>query len=88
MEKDKLMAEPESNRDWELITALEIAIDELRPHGKWIYNGFTYRCSECGKPPKTLGACGSTIFVNESFKYCPECGAKMDGQEADNEQAK
>ena len=29
IEKDKLMAEPESNRDWELITALEIAIEAL-----------------------------------------------------------
>ena len=30
IEKDKLMAEPESDRDWELITALEIAIDTLK----------------------------------------------------------
>lgn len=29
IEKDKLMAEPDSNRDWELITALEIAIEAL-----------------------------------------------------------
>ena len=29
MEKDKLMSEPESERDWELITALDIAIDTL-----------------------------------------------------------
>lgn len=29
MEKDKLMSEPESNRDWELITALDIAIEAL-----------------------------------------------------------
>ena len=36
MEKDKLMSEPESGRDWELITALDLAIkafegwDELK----------------------------------------------------------
>lgn len=30
MEKDKLMSEPESNRDWELITALDIAIEALK----------------------------------------------------------
>lgn len=29
IEKDKLMSEPESNRDWELITALDIAIKAL-----------------------------------------------------------
>lgn len=27
IEKDKLMSEPEDNRDWELITALDIAIE-------------------------------------------------------------
>lgn len=30
IEKDKLMSEPESNRDWELITALDIAIETLK----------------------------------------------------------
>lgn len=30
MEKDKLMLEPEANRDWELITALDIAIEALK----------------------------------------------------------
>lgn len=50
---------------------------EERQQGKWIYNGFMYRCSECGKSPKTLGCCGSTIFMTENFKYCPNCGARM-----------
>lgn len=30
IEKDKLMSEPESNRDWELITALDIVINALK----------------------------------------------------------
>lgn len=30
MEKDKLMLEPEATRDWELITALDIAIEALK----------------------------------------------------------
>lgn len=29
MEKDKLMSEPESDRDWELITALDLAIKDI-----------------------------------------------------------
>lgn len=29
MEKDKLMLEPETDRDWEMITALDIAIEAL-----------------------------------------------------------
>lgn len=38
MEEDKLMSEPESDRDWELITALEMAIKALeeRLTGEWI----------------------------------------------------
>ena len=40
MEIDKLMQEPESARDWELITALEIAIEALdtdtHSQGGWI----------------------------------------------------
>lgn len=40
MEIDKLMQEPESTRDWELITALEIAIEALatdtQSQGEWI----------------------------------------------------
>jgi len=34
MEKDKLMSKPESDRDWELITALDLAIDALK-QGEW-----------------------------------------------------
>lgn len=52
---------------------------EERPHGKWItqsdVDGFTYwKCSECNK---------ESDFI--PFNYCPDCGAKMDGKEADNE---
>lgn len=54
-------------------------------HGKWVENGLEekegevmyircFRCSECnGK-------------VNEKFKFCPHCGAKMDAKkEKENE---
>lgn len=33
MEKDKLMSEPEYDRDWELITALDLAIEALNRNG-------------------------------------------------------
>ncbi len=40
-------------------------------HGRWIYmNGF-WKCSECNKDTLNL------------FKWCPYCGAKMDGEEDD-----
>ena len=49
-------------------------------HGEWIDTGdeildTTYsgwKCSECGY-----------IFCGNKFKFCPECGAKMDGGKAE-----
>lgn len=55
-EKDKLMLEPEANRDWELITALEIAIEavnEIDNYGNCVLTMFgdcSYEetgCSDC-----------------------------------------
>lgn len=47
--------------------------------GRWIYdkNIENWRCSECGETPKTRGYCGSANFMEEHFKYCNHCGAKM-----------
>lgn len=42
-------------------------------HGKWkqIYEKYPqYVCTACNH-----------LFNNKSFKYCPHCGAKMDGDE-------
>ena len=48
-------------------------------HGHWImgkytdddlrYNDYSYRCNRCGK------------IVDFEENYCPNCGAKMDGEE-------
>lgn len=41
-------------------------------HGEWkqAYNSFPkYVCTNCNH-----------LFNNKSFKYCPNCGAKMDGE--------
>lgn len=54
-------------------------------HGRWIYEEETlftlsgYRCSVCRRP-RWLSP-----DVPEAFKYCPNCGAKMDG--GDNNEA-
>jgi hypothetical protein len=45
MEKDKLMSEPESDRDWELITALNTAIEALEKD----------KCSSCKHYDKDYG---------------------------------
>ena len=53
----------------------EEALKYLRPHGEWVFdkeNSFTidmFRCSRCGG------------FGATHFKFCPKCGAKMDGGE-------
>lgn len=52
-------------------------------HGRWIYEEETlftlsgYRCSVCRRP-RWLSP-----DVPEAFKYCTNCGAKMDGGDND-----
>lgn len=49
-------------------------------HGKWIdedyysehTNVHVYRCSECGWH--------MIAYPDELFRYCPSCGARMDGE--------
>ena len=44
-------------------------IDPVK-HGKWVSDGFTWRCSECGK----------TYWgrLAQPWNYCPNCGAKVE----------
>lgn len=45
-------------------------------HGRWVNQGFNpVCCSVCGVTPNALR--GTT--VQPDFKFCPYCGAKMDG---------
>lgn len=71
MEKNELMSKPEPERDWELITALDIAIDTLRPQGEWIskelYGCTCLQCNQCGKAD----------FDIKYDNFCPNCGADM-----------
>lgn len=48
--------------------------------GRWIYDNFNWRCSECNEAPKTLGYVGTADFMSEHFKYCNHCGAKMESE--------
>lgn len=52
-------------------------------HGRWIYDGMVWHCSECGRNP-TYGM-GYTQGRNELYKYCPFCNARMDGKEKSDE---
>lgn len=49
-------------------------IDPVR-HGRWVYDGQSievmYKCSECGY----------VEFGHDHSTYCPNCGARMDGDD-------
>lgn len=53
------------------------SIDAVK-HGQWMFHGYrdlgtAYRCSECGFIHFAI--CGEN-----TFNYCPSCGARMDGE--------
>ena len=74
--------------DTVLLFAIKRTLDETPTvdavevvHGRWIggYSGTEYtipKCSRCGYGNGAVGA----------SNYCPNCGAKMDGERKDNEQ--
>ena len=63
MEKDKLMSEPESDRDWELITALDIAIEALEEANNTTFKEVVaYECGQ--KSVESL----QTDLANEVWK--------------------
>ena len=47
-------------------------------HGRWALNKKygDYECSECGQ-----GDVKAMDFTNLKMRYCPHCGARMDGAE-------
>ena len=61
-------------KEWD--EALAKAIIESLPtidpvkRGEWVSDGFTWRCSECGK----------TYWgrLAQPWNYCPNCGAKVE----------
>lgn len=67
------------------------AVDAVEErHGEWIpFRGETGVEEFCYKEFTTLGfgcsVCHADIDVSEKyFRYCPMCGARMDGEEAHN----
>lgn len=56
-------------------------------HGEWIpiSDGAWAECSECGETCDVSDNGGMTAFelFCDCYKYCPTCGAKMDGGKSD-----
>ncbi|MBD5112651.1 MAG: hypothetical protein HDT42_09020 [Ruminococcaceae bacterium] len=72
--------EPKYQDAWEtaIIEAMSIVekapAADIRPerHGRWLYCGDGYECSECGGDSRV-----------SSHPFCWRCGAKMDGKDGD-----
>lgn len=51
----------------------EYLVEQIRaavtPHAHWIETPTAWKCSNCGTEYWSM---------NHEFKYCPECGAKID----------
>ena len=55
-------------------------------HGRWIASGCGFDCcSECRKVYADGYLTAMGIKPRTQFNYCPNCGAKMDGERKDNE---
>lgn len=57
-------------------------------HGRWIEYGenqdgnHNMRCSKCGAGLKSKGHANS-YYTKHKYRYCRNCGAKMDGGDTD-----
>ena len=51
-------------------------------HGRWIRVGNHWKCSVCEKDDYSAYFWGADTMELQDF-YCPNCGAKVDGSEAD-----
>lgn len=55
-------------------------LPQIEPkRGKWIYDKGLYRCTACNNLLTVAGWDIPEEQIYKSFKFCPNCGAKMDG---------
>lgn len=55
-------------------------IDHVK-HGEWIYDKGLYRCTVCNNLLTVAGWDIPEEQIYKSFKFCPNCGAKMERSE-------
>lgn len=55
-------------------------------HGKWIpavVDGTWAVCSKCSDNGRALSRALNCKLFRQRYKYCPHCGAKMDGEDGE-----
>ena len=51
-------------------------------HGRWLYNSYPTVWYGSGEPPELVcSECEERAY--NTYNYCPNCGAKMDGGDSD-----
>ena len=72
------------------ITNIDIEPSQTVTHGLWVYNENAvdyniggYCCSVCGGRNDNLPADRQNPYLFARSRYCPQCGAKMDGKQSD-----
>lgn len=70
-----------SHRTWAKATCVlhDLPAADVAPvvHGRWIEDHDYLKCPECSAMVK----CDFTFFDIGNWNYCPNCGARMDGDD-------
>lgn len=65
---------------WKELQALREFKERYEKKGKWEYTGMgVYQCTNC-KAEYEIGIVDHCSINNPEFKFCPNCGAKMEGK--------
>lgn len=71
----KEMSIDEAKKTFDTIIDVQPTVEaEPVRHGRWINHGWSIVCSECGED-----------YAFAKRNYCPNCGAKMDGEKREDE---
>lgn len=65
----------------ELIYAIGSAPTIEQKRGKWIYDKGLYKCTACNNLLTVAGWDIPEEQIYKSFKFCPNCGARMERSE-------
>ena len=90
IDADAIKIKPPKNSSVEFDAGALYAIDKICEmptidpvkHGKWVTDKGIYKCTECNGLCTVAGwaNCIPEEQMYRVFKFCPNCGARMDGE--------